>query len=156
MFGFLDWDGIRNLRYQTLHSHPEAKPDRPPADGYNEPPFITQAIRKVAEHEERERIVAMLHGYFLDLFLSLKEVARTLKPGGRAAFVLGNAQYDGVPVEVDKAAARIAEQAGLKCSEIRVVRERGNSAQQMARFGRIASRESVVLLEKSEGPPGAT
>jgi len=148
MFGFLDWDGTRDLRYQLLHSHPEAKPDRPPANGYREPAFITRAVREVAKHEERERIVAMLHGYFLDLFLSLKEVARALKPDGRAAFVLGNAQYDGVPIEVDKAAAFIGARVGLTCTEIRVVRERGNSAQQMKAHGRNPSRESVVIFEQ--------
>lgn len=148
MFAFLDWEGTRNLRYQMLHSHPEARPDRPAAVGYREPPFITKAIQKIAKYEERERIVAMLHGYFVDLFLSLKEAARALKPGGRAAFVLGNAQYDGVPIEVDKATACIGEQAGLTCIEIRVVRERGNSAQQMKTHGRNPSRESVVLFRK--------
>ena len=148
MFGFLNWQGTRNLRYQTMHSHPEAKPDRPPADGYKEPAFITKAIRKVAKHEQRGRIVAMLHGYFLDLYLSLKEVARALKLGGHAAFVLGNAQYDGVPIEVDKATALIGKQAGLRCTEIRIVRERGNSAQQMKMHGRNPSRESVIVFRK--------
>ncbi|MCK6456327.1 MAG: site-specific DNA-methyltransferase [Phycisphaerae bacterium] len=151
MFGFLDWEGTRDLRYQLLHSHPEAKPDRPAADGYEEPSFIARAIRQVAMHEERERIVAMLRGYFLDLFLSLKEVARALRPGGRAAFVVGNAQYDGVPVEVDRATAQIGEQAGLRCMEIRIVRERGNSAQQMKEHGRRPSRESVVIFEGQNG-----
>ena len=148
MFGFLGWEETRELRYQTLHSHPEARPDRPPADGYKEPTFITRAIRRVAKHEERKRIVAMLHGYFLDLFLSMKEVARVLKPGGHAAFVLGNAQYEGISIEVDKAAAVIGKRAGLECTEIRVVRERGNSAQQMKVLGRNPSRESVVVFEK--------
>lgn len=148
MFAFLDWEGTRKLRYQMFHSHPESRPDRPAATGYREPFFITSAIRKIAEHKERERIVAMLHGYFVDLFLSLKEVARALKPGGRAAFVVGNAQYDGFPIEVDKATACIGEQAGLSCTEIRTVRERGNSAQQMKAHGRNPSRESVVLFQK--------
>lgn len=148
MFGFLDWEETRNLRYQLLHSHPEAKPDRPAADGYEEPCFITRAICQVAKHGERERIVAMLHGYFLDLFLSLKEVARALRLGGQAAFVVGNAQYDGYPVEVDRATAQIGEQAGLRCMEIRIVRERGNSAQQMKEHGRQPSRESVVVFRK--------
>lgn len=147
MFGFLDWHETRNLRYQTFNSHPEAKPDRPQADGYEEPSFVTCAIRKVARHEERKRVVNMLHGYFLDLFFSLKEVARALKPGGQAAFVLGNAQYDGVPIEVDKATARISEQVGLTCTEIRIVRERGNSAQQMKKYGRHPMRESVILMK---------
>ena len=34
------------------------------------------------------------------------------------------------------------------CEEIRVVRRRGNSAQQMGKYGRMASRESVVIFEK--------
>jgi hypothetical protein len=148
MFAFLSWDETRNLRYQTLHSHPEAKPNRPPADGYLEPSFVRRAIRRVAKHEDRERVVAMLHGYFLDIFLSLKEVVRTLKHGGQVALVLGNAQYNGVPIEVDKATAHIGEQVGLTCTEIRIVRERGNSSQQMGRYGRNSSRESVVLFDK--------
>jgi hypothetical protein len=28
------------------------------------------------------------------------------KPGGHAVLVLGNAQYDGIPIEVDKAVAK--------------------------------------------------
>ena len=151
MFGFLDWEGTRDLRYQTMHSHPEAKPDRPPADGYREPAFITNAIRQVAKHEERQRIVAMLRGYFLDLYLSMREVARALRPGGHAAFVLGNAQYDGIPIEVDKATTVIASELGLDCMEIRILRTRGNSAQQMRQYGRHPMRESVILMRRPCG-----
>ncbi|GIW90164.1 MAG: DNA modification methyltransferase [Pirellulaceae bacterium] len=150
MFGFLDWEETRDLRYQLLHSHPEAKPNRPAANGYVEPALITKAVRDVAKHEERGRIVDMLQGYFLDLYLSMKEVSRVLKPGGKAAFVVGNAQYYGIPIEVDKATALIGKQTGLKCIEIRVVRQRGNSAQQMKIHGRHPSRESVVIFSKPE------
>ena len=139
---------MRKLRYQLLHSHPEAKPHRPASADYAEPVIVGRAIRRIAQHEERARIVDMLHGYFLDLFLSLKEVARVLKPNGPAAFVLGNAQYDGVPVEVDKATVSIAEQVGLIPVEIRVVRERGNSVQQMGVHGRHPARESIIILRK--------
>ncbi len=150
MFGFLDWEKTRALRYQMIHSHPEARPKRPAAPSYSEPRLITDAVRQIAQQEERERLVAMLHGYFLDLYLSMREMARVLKPGGRAALVLGNAQYDGVPIEVDKATALIARQAGFHCEEIRVVRERGNSAQQMKRHGRSPARESVVICVKGK------
>lgn len=150
MFGFLDWEKTRALRYQMMHSHPEARPKRPSSDGYIEPRFIADAIRQVAQHDDRERVVAMLHGYFLDLYLALREMTRVLKNGGRAALVLGNAQYDGVPIEVDKAAAVIGRQVGLRCTEIRIVRERGNSAQQMKAHGRVPARESVVLFTKDK------
>lgn len=149
MFGFLDWESTRALRYQMMHSHPEARPRRPSSNGYSEPRFITDAIRQVAQYDERERVVGMLRGYFVDLYLALHEVARTLKPGGKAALVVGNAQYDGVPIEVDKATLLLGHQVGLRCTEIRVVRERGNSAQQMKLHGRVPARESVVLFTKS-------
>ncbi len=147
MFTFLNWEQTRNLRYQTFESHPESKPTRPEAVGYIEPRFLSRAIRRIGE-KSQPRIVTMLHGYFLDLFLNLKEVGRILKKGGHAAFVVGNAQYSGVPLEVDKATAAIAEQCNLACEEIRVVRVRGNSAQQMKIYGRNPSRESVVILER--------
>jgi len=148
MFAFLDWDGTRDLRYQLFHSHPEARPLRPSAKGYKEPAFVTHAIDEVAKQPEQERVVKMLRGYFLDLYLCLKEVRRILKAGGRAGLVVGNAQYHGAVIEVDRATAAIGEQCGLVCDEIRLVRERGNSAQQMGQFGRLPSRESVVLFTR--------
>lgn len=148
MFDMLDWEQTRELRYQLFESHPEARPVRPTSDDYREPAFITRALAEISRKEDRERIIAMLHGYFLDLYLSLKEVYRILTPGGHAAFVVGNAQYSGVPLEVDRATAEIGEQCGLICEEIRLVRERGNSAQQMRRYGRHPSRECVVMLRR--------
>jgi tRNA G10 N-methylase Trm11 len=148
MFAFLDWHKTRNLRYQSFHSHPEARPKRPRTRGYKEPDFVTSAIKQVAKQSEEEKVPKMLRGYFLDLHLSLREVRRILKPGGRAAFVVGNAQYHGEVIEVDQATATIGEQCGLVCDEIRLVRERGNSAQQMGKFGRLPSRESIVLFSR--------
>jgi len=147
MFGMLNWKETRDLRYQTFESHPEAYPERPEHGEYNEPRFIKQSIKEI-EKESPEKIVKMLHGYFLDLYLNLREVMRILKPGGNAAYVVGNAQYCGIPVEVDRATAAIGEQCGLTCKEIRVVRLRGNSAQQMKIYGRNPSRESIVILKK--------
>ena len=91
----------------------------------------------------------MLRGYFLDLYLSLCELKRVTRVGARIAMVVGNVRYGGKAIMVDELTAEVGEQAGLACSEIRVVRWRGNSAQQMGRFGRSASRESIVIFEHS-------
>ena len=85
-------------------------------------------------------------GYFLDMYLCLREVARVCRGGAKMAFVVGNARYDGTALLVDEFTAELGERAGLACSEIRTVRWRGNSAQQMGRYGRAASRESVVMF----------
>ena len=61
----------------------------------------------------------MLRGYFLDMYLCLREVARVCRRGARVALVVGNARYDGKALLVDEFTAEIGEHAGLACSEIR-------------------------------------
>ena len=144
MFEFLDWDKNRELRYQSFHSHPEARPRRPSACDYAPPERLEGSI----EHIEEPRIRRMLQGYFLDMYLCLREIGRVTRKGGKIALVVGNARYGGKSLLVDEFTAELGERAGLVCREIRAVRWRGNSAQQMGRYGRVASRESVVLFEK--------
>ena len=133
----------RSLRYQSFHSHPEARPERPAAEEYVPPARLDHSI----DHLRDGRIRRMLRGYFLDMYLCLREVVRVCRDGARVAFVVGNARYDGRALLVDEFTAELGERAGLACREIRAVRWRGNSAQQMGRYGRAASRESVVMFE---------
>lgn len=144
MFAFHDWEANRALRYQTFHSHPEARPNRPSARRYKPPKALHASVRDLTD----KRMQCMLEGYFLDMYLCLCEVVRVCRKGAKAAFVVGNTQYDGRAILVDEFTAEIGERAGLKCKEIRAVRWRGNSAQQMGKYGRMAARESVVMFEK--------
>ncbi|MGH9737571.1 MAG: DNA methyltransferase [Candidatus Acidiferrales bacterium] len=146
LFAFLDWSATRKLRYQSFESHPEAHPHRPDATDYTPPRGLARAVARIKKEGADPRVVRMLEGYFLDMFLCLREVKRVSKPGARIAFILGNAQYCGVPVPVDEYTADVGERLGLSCRKILVARYRGNSAQQMSRFGRIPSRESVIVF----------
>lgn len=148
MFGFLDWEQTRQLRYQSFHSHPEARPVRPSADTYVQPRRLARAVGQIQQKEKDRRVKRMIEGYFLDLFLVLREVRRVCRRNAQIAFVVGNAQYHGVPIAVDELTAEVGEQAGLKCKKLLVARFRGNSAQQMGKYGRKPSRESVVLFER--------
>jgi hypothetical protein len=148
MFGFLDWEETRQLRYQSFHSHPEAHPLRSKAKEYFPPTQLAQAVARIREKETDYRVIRMIEGYFLDLYLALREVHRVCRRGTRVAFVVGNAQYRGIPVAVDELTAEVGEQAGLKCEKLLVARYRGNSAQQMGKYGRKPSRESVVAFRK--------
>lgn len=146
MFGFLDWDQTRSLRYQSLHSHPEAKPQRPSVPDYVPSAVLQKCLTKI-KNEAPLRIAKMLDGYFLDLFCCFKEMKRVSLDQAKIAVVLGNAQYYGEPLLVDEFAAEIGESAGLTCTEIIIARIRGNSAQQMKKYGRKPSRESIVIFK---------
>lgn len=148
MFGFLDWEGTKQLRYQSFHSHPEARPVRPSLGPYREPPQLSKIIGRIRQLSDRRRLPDMLIGYFQDAYLCLKEMARVSRQGAPVACVVGNAQYFGQQVPVDELVAQIGEQAGLEFERLLATRVRGNSAQQMRDFGRKPSRESVVLFRK--------
>jgi len=150
MLAFLDWEDTRRLRYQSFHSHPEARPERPGAHSYTLPGQLGDVLKRIEKKSQDPRVPRMIEGYFLDMYLCLREVARVCKSGGRIAFVVGNAQYCGMPVLVDELTAEIGEQVGLRCEKLIAVRYRGNSAQQMGAYGRKPSRESVVVLGKSK------
>ena len=144
MFAFQNWNENRALRYQSFHSHPEAQPKRNSADGYQPPVRLAEIVTKCAE----VRVKRMLEGYFLDMYLSLREIVRVCRGGGRVAYVVGNARYYGADLLVDEFTAEVGEQVGLRCDEIRAVRWRGNSAQQMGKYGRRAARESIVIFTR--------
>ena len=142
---------IKSLRYKSLRSHVEAKaPDRyrDRLVGYVVPPSVAKAAENLP-HDIDNRVRRMIHGYFEDIFLSLQEAARILRPGGHLAYVVGNVRHGGVPIPVDEAISEIACTVGLAFDAAWVLRLRGNSAQQMGRFGREPSRESVVMLSKA-------
>lgn len=147
MFGFLDWEETRRIRYQSFESHPEARPKRPESEEYSEPKALSAVLKKIVKAYPDPRIPKMLRGYFLDMFLTLREARRVCQDGARIALVVGNAQYAGHPILVDELTATIGAQAGLRCRRIIATRYRGNSAQQMREHGRRPSRESVVLFD---------
>lgn len=147
MYGFLDWEGTRAVRLQSFHSHPESKPIRPEHFKYIQPQLLENSLKVIKKHCRERRILSMLDGYFVDLYCSLREMKRVCSKGGNIAIVLGNAQYYGEQLLVDEIAAHIGEQIGLRCNEIITARIRGNSAQQMKKYGRQPSRESVICFQ---------
>lgn len=146
MFAFLSGNETKELRHQSFHSHPEARPRRPASEGYVPPVSLLRAVDKIRETKTDPRVPKMLEGYFLDMFIVLRELKRVCKSGAKIALVVGNVQYKGVPIVVDEFTAEVGEQAGLSCEKLVVARFRGNSAQQMKLSGKNPSRETVVTF----------
>lgn len=140
-------DDIFDLRYRSLRSHVEARPPIEDASslGYKAPEPLLECLSKLPFNGDK-RIAEMVQGYFADMFLVLRAGRKVLKATGRVALVVGNVRHQGVMFPVDEILVAVAKQAGFSWEATWVARFRGNSAQQMGRFGKEPARESVILL----------
>lgn len=150
----------KDLRYKTLRSHLEAKPQVFEIKEYDAPKSIQEAIDSInvnydlanpknALKKVRKidvRISKMINGYFEDIFLFLKSLKLKLKPRAYVCLVVANVRHQGISIEVDTIIAEIAEKIGFTCQEIVFARNKGNSAQQMRDYERTSSRESIIIL----------
>jgi hypothetical protein len=147
LFLFLGERQLKKLRYQNLRSHVEARPMHTPRREWNPPRGLRLILEELSDAHDK-RVPRMIRGYFEDLHLTLAASKQLVKRGGHLAFVVGNVQHLGVQVPVDSLLANLGEEVGLRWKDTWVIRLRGNSAQQMGRYGRTPSRESIVILTR--------
>lgn len=140
-------EDVFKFRHSSIRSHVEAHRPDIQTKGYKIPQMLQTAIDSLPESVD-SRISPMLKGYFEDMFLCFKAAESRLMPNGTCAFVVGNVRHAGVMVLVDEILADVGEQAGLKFDAAWVARLRGNSAQQMALYGREPSRETILIFKK--------
>ncbi len=140
-------DEVKRFRYSSLRSHIEAKQQVQVNSSYPSFPKLEKALASLPDSAD-PRILPMLQGYFEDLYLTLRALHQHLVPEALCAFVVGNVRHAGVMIPVDEILVQIAGQSGYSFLGAWVARLRGNSAQQMGRFGRQPARESIVLLQR--------
>jgi len=94
-------------------------------------------------------ILAMIDQYFTELTFVFAELYRVCRSGARVIFVNDNVRYAGEIIPVDTLSTNLAEQFGFIPQKIYVLPQRkGNSSQQMGKFGREALRKSITVWEK--------
>lgn len=94
-------------------------------------------------------IIRMVEGYFTELAFIYAELYRTCKRGATVAFVNDNVRYGGEVIPVDFLSSSFAEQFGFKVKTIYCLKQmKGNSSQQMAKYGRVALRKSITVWIK--------
>lgn len=94
-------------------------------------------------------VIRMVEGYFTELAFIYAELYRVCKQGSIVAFVNDNVRYGGEVIPVDFLSSSFAEQFGFKIKTIYTLKQqKGNSSQQMAKFGRIALRKGITIWEK--------
>jgi DNA modification methylase len=106
-----------------------------------------------ARHERGEvnnrGILTMIDQYFTEMAFVFAELYRVCQPGAAVVFVNDNVRYAGEVIPVDTLSTNLAEQAGFVPYKIYVLPQRkGNSSQQMGKFGREALRKSITIWKK--------
>ena len=135
-----------SLVKRTFRSHTDCKYDTLPETSFKEVKKILNAIE--ISDNNNPKIPHMIAGYFEDLSKVLQELYRVLKPGGAAAFVVANSRWGGIVVPLDHLLFKISELHGFIPEKLIITRMKGNSPQQMKRYGKIAVRESIVIFKK--------
>ena len=104
---------------------------------------LTILNERISELGNRH-VIRLIEGYFFEMALIISELGRILRPGGTVIMVNDNVQYHGEEVPTDLILSDFAEQSGFVCDKIWVLpRGKGNSSQQMRRFGRREIRKCV-------------
>ena len=112
---------------------------------------IIQALNKRNLNGEinNKGVLRMVEGYFVDLAFIYSEIFRVFKPGAKIAVVNDNVRYAGEVIPVDFLSCEIAELLGFNIVKIYTLKQKkGNSSQQMAKYGRVPLRKSITIWEK--------
>ena len=106
-------------------------------------------LRKDNGEINNKGVLTMVNGYFTELAFLFAELYRTCKTGAYVAFVNDNVRYAGEVIPVDYLTTNLAEQIGFTPLKIYTLRQqKGNSSQQMKRYGRDALRKSITIWQK--------
>lgn len=102
-------------------------------------------IRADNNYLNNKGVIRMVYGYFYELTFIYYEILRTCKPDSKIYFVNDNVRYGGEVIPVDFLSCQIAEDLGFKVNRIySIEQQKGNSSQQMKKFGRVPLRKSIT------------
>lgn len=112
---------------------------------------IMNALRtRLANGEVNNKgVLQMVEGYFTELTFVFAELYRVCTPGAKVAFVNDNVRYAGEVISVDYLTTMLAEAVGFTPKTIYTLKQqKGNSSQQMRKYGKVSLRKSITIWEK--------
>ena len=109
-------------------------------------------LKQDANNLSNRNVITLVENYFTEMSLVVSELARLVTPGGSVFMVNDNVRYHGQEIPVDLILSDFAEQSGFRCESIWILnRGKGNSSQQMGRFGRQELRKCVYHWKRCDG-----
>ncbi len=113
---------------------------------------VLAILRSNATALSNASVIGLVENYFTEMAVIVCELGRLVEVGGSVFMVNDNVQYHGEEVPVDLILSDFAEQSGFRCEAIWTLnRGKGNSSQQMGRFGRQELRKCVYHWVKADG-----
>lgn len=112
---------------------------------------VLAALKTRKDHGDLNNngVIKMVEGYFTELAFIYAEIYRMCRPGAMVAFVNDNVRYGGEVIPVDFISSSLAEQLGFNIEKVYCLKQqKGNSSQQMAKFGRVPLRKSITIWKK--------
>ena len=141
-----NFEELKAIRFGILRSHIETKiqkGEKPPH------PVIKEVVELLGRKKlNNPKIPSMIVTYFIDMQKVIEEWIKVLAPGAKVAMVVDNVRFEGELIPVDLVLSEMAEEVGFEVKEIIVARYKGNSSQQMKKYGKVPVRESIVIWER--------
>jgi len=112
---------------------------------------VLTSLRKRSERGDinNKGVIRMVEGYFTELAFVFKELHRVCKDGTHVVFVNDNVRYAGEVIPVDFITTELAESFGFTPIKVYVLpQKKGNSSQQMKKFGQVRLRKSITIWKK--------
>ena len=107
-------------------------------------------LRERQAELSNRNVLTLIEQYCFEMAVVIAELGRIVRPGGSVFMVNDNVQYHGEELPVDFILADFAERSGFRCDRIwKLARGKGNSSQQMKRFGRRELRKCVYKWVRS-------
>ena len=139
----MDGEEIRRARSDSVRSYIGAKE---PKDFRVESEHLNELFGKLERLPESSKPPAIMRGYFEDLFMNLESIYNSLKPGGKAAIVIGNSCLPNLDINSDLILAEMGEGIGFEAEGV------WSSNTRICKFPGMKEsrsvRESIVILKK--------
>ena len=113
---------------------------------------INKAMEKRKDNGDlnNKGVIRMVKGYFEELGFILFEMHRIMKKGALYYTVNDNVRFGGEVIPVDFISTSLAEKFGFKPIRIETIsQQKGNSSQQMKKFGRVPLRKSITVWKNT-------
>ncbi|GIV09654.1 MAG: DNA modification methyltransferase [Fimbriimonadales bacterium] len=146
-----NFEELRQLRREVLRSHIEVKlapHESPPHPAVQE---LVSLLTTRRSQLNNPRIPDMITAYFIDMDRAIQEMTRVCAENATVYMVVDNVRFEGELLPVDLILCDLAQRHGFEIEAIWVARYKGNSSQQMGRYGRVPVRESVMVWRKPYG-----